>query len=50
MKQCKCLVVIEASINPLGPKLPDALTQLINLKELFLNDAFIEFLPANFGK
>lgn len=43
-------MIVEASINPLGPRLPDALTQLINLQELYLNDAFLEYLPANFGK
>lgn len=50
IKQCKCLIRVEASINPLGPKLPDSLTQLINLQELYLNDSFLEYLPANFGK
>lgn len=43
-------MIVDASINPLGPRLPDALTQLINLQELYLNDAFLEYLPANFGK
>ncbi|OTF74250.1 LAP1-like protein, partial [Euroglyphus maynei] len=50
IRQCKLLMIVEASINPLGPRLPDSLTQLINLRELFLNDTFLEFLPANFGK
>lgn len=31
-------------------KLPDAITSLIGLEELFLNDTFLEFLPANFGR
>ncbi|CAG2161612.1 unnamed protein product [Oppiella nova] len=50
IKSCKCLTVVDASINPLGPRLPDGFTQLINLQELYLNDAFLEFLPANFGR
>lgn len=31
-------------------KLPDAITSLIGLEELYLNDTFIEYLPANFGR
>ena len=31
-------------------KVPDSLTSLINLQELYLNDTYIEFLPANFGR
>ncbi|GAB5575172.1 leucine-rich repeat-containing protein 7 isoform X5 [Prionailurus iriomotensis] len=31
-------------------KLPDGFTQLLNLTQLYLNDAFLEFLPANFGR
>lgn len=50
IKECKCLRVIEASVNPLGPRLPDGFTQLINLQELYLNDTFLEYLPANFGR
>uniref|UniRef100_A0A8C2M3U2 Leucine rich repeat containing 7 n=1 Tax=Cricetulus griseus TaxID=10029 RepID=A0A8C2M3U2_CRIGR len=30
--------------------LPDGFTQLLNLTQLYLNDAFLEFLPANFGR
>ncbi|KAJ8377826.1 hypothetical protein AAFF_G00251450 [Aldrovandia affinis] len=29
---------------------PDGFTQLLNLTQLFLNDAFLECLPPNFGK
>lgn len=50
IKSCKCLRHVEASINPLGPRLPEGFTQLINLEELYLNDTFLEFLPANFGR
>ncbi|TKC46824.1 hypothetical protein EI555_002922 [Monodon monoceros] len=31
-------------------RLPDGFTQLLNLTQLYLNDAFLEFLPANFGR
>ncbi|CAH6787607.1 Erbin [Phodopus roborovskii] len=31
-------------------KLPDGFSQLLNLTQLYLNDAFLEFLPANFGR
>uniref|UniRef100_A0A8C3LNM5 Leucine-rich repeat-containing protein 7 n=1 Tax=Chrysolophus pictus TaxID=9089 RepID=A0A8C3LNM5_CHRPC len=48
IKCCKCLTIIEASVNPVS-KLPDGFTQLLNLTQLYLNDAFLEFLPANFG-
>lgn len=50
LKLCNRLRVINASLNPLGPRLPDAFTQLINLEELYLADAYLEYLPANFGK
>ncbi|XP_009583230.1 PREDICTED: protein LAP2, partial [Fulmarus glacialis] len=30
--------------------LPDGFSQLLNLTQLYLNDAFLEFLPANFGR
>ncbi|KAA0712898.1 Leucine-rich repeat-containing protein 7 [Triplophysa tibetana] len=49
IKCCKCLSVVEASVNPIA-KLPDGFTQLLNLTQLFLNDAFLEYLPANFGR
>ncbi|GCB77645.1 hypothetical protein scyTo_0015695 [Scyliorhinus torazame] len=49
IKCCKYLSVIEASVNPIS-KLPDGFTQLLNLMQLYLNDAFLEFLPANFGR
>uniref|UniRef100_A0A7N8XH91 Leucine-rich repeat-containing protein 7 n=1 Tax=Mastacembelus armatus TaxID=205130 RepID=A0A7N8XH91_9TELE len=48
IKCCKGLSVVEASVNPIT-KLPDGFTQLLNLTQLFLNDAFLEYLPANFG-
>uniref|UniRef100_A0A7M4F042 Leucine rich repeat containing 7 n=1 Tax=Crocodylus porosus TaxID=8502 RepID=A0A7M4F042_CROPO len=44
IKCCKCLTIIEASVNPVS-KLPDGFTQLLNLTQLYLNDAFLEFLP-----
>uniref|UniRef100_A0A8C1Z8F3 Leucine-rich repeat-containing protein 7 n=1 Tax=Cyprinus carpio TaxID=7962 RepID=A0A8C1Z8F3_CYPCA len=44
IKCCKCLSVVEASVNPIA-KLPDGFTQLLNLTQLFLNDAFLEYLP-----
>uniref|UniRef100_A0A3B4UQT2 Leucine rich repeat containing 7 n=1 Tax=Seriola dumerili TaxID=41447 RepID=A0A3B4UQT2_SERDU len=47
IKCCKGLSVVEASVNPIT-KLPDGFTQLLNLTQLFLNDAFLEYLPANF--
>ncbi|KFV95546.1 Protein LAP2, partial [Fulmarus glacialis] len=31
-------------------RLPDGFSQLLNLTQLYLNDAFLEFLPANFGR
>lgn len=49
IRSCKCLRSIDVSVNPLG-KLPDGFTQLVNLQELYLNDTFLEFLPANFGR
>uniref|UniRef100_A0A8C2L139 Leucine rich repeat containing 7 n=1 Tax=Cyprinus carpio TaxID=7962 RepID=A0A8C2L139_CYPCA len=49
IKCCKCLSVVEASVNPIA-KLPDGFTQLLSLTQLFLNDAFLEYLPANFGR
>uniref|UniRef100_A0A671YC69 Leucine rich repeat containing 7 n=1 Tax=Sparus aurata TaxID=8175 RepID=A0A671YC69_SPAAU len=44
IKCCKGLSVVEASVNPIT-KLPDGFTQLLNLTQLFLNDAFLEYLP-----
>ena len=49
IKICRSLKSIDVSVNPLG-KLPDGFTQLINLNELYLNDTFLEYLPANFGR
>ena len=49
IKGCKSLSVVEASVNPLG-KLPDGFTQLLSLTQLYLNDTFLEYLPANFGR
>jgi len=31
-------------------RLPDAITSLISLQELLLNETYLEFLPANFGR
>jgi hypothetical protein len=31
-------------------KLPEGATKLVALEELYLNDTFLEFLPANFGR
>lgn len=31
-------------------RLPDGFTQLLNLTQLYVNDAFLEFLPASFGR
>ncbi|KAL8203801.1 UNVERIFIED_CONTAM: hypothetical protein K2H54_061311, partial [Gekko kuhli] len=49
IKNCKVLAIVEASVNPIS-KLPDGFSQLLNLTQLYLNDAFLEFLPANFGR
>lgn len=46
---CKSLTYLDLSVNSLE-KLPDAITSLIGLEELYLNDTFLEFLPANFGR
>ena len=66
IKICKSLKSVDVSVNPLGQserncdqyfmivvktgRLPDGFTQLINLNELYLNDTFLEYLPANFGR
>lgn len=31
-------------------RLPDGFTSLVNLSELYLNDTFLDFLPASFGR
>uniref|UniRef100_A0A3Q3B2W6 Erbb2 interacting protein n=1 Tax=Kryptolebias marmoratus TaxID=37003 RepID=A0A3Q3B2W6_KRYMA len=49
IKNCKVLTVVEASVNPIS-KLPEGFTQLLSLTQLYLNDAFLEFLPAAFGR
>ena len=49
LRFCKRLVFLEASMNPIG-RLPEGLMMLINLKELYLNDTFLEYLPGSFGK
>lgn len=46
---CKSLTYLDLSVNNLE-KIPDAITSLIGLEELYLNDTFLEFLPANFGR
>uniref|UniRef100_A0A4W5MJD8 Erbb2 interacting protein n=1 Tax=Hucho hucho TaxID=62062 RepID=A0A4W5MJD8_9TELE len=48
IKNCKVLAIVEASVNPIS-KLPEGFTQLLSLSQLYLNDAFLEFLPASFG-
>ena len=48
IKQCRQLAVIEASVNPLQ-KIPEGCTQLVSVTELYLNDCFLEYIPANFG-
>uniref|UniRef100_A0A2I2ZLV9 Erbin n=1 Tax=Gorilla gorilla gorilla TaxID=9595 RepID=A0A2I2ZLV9_GORGO len=37
-------------ITKISIELPDGFSQLLNLTQLYLNDAFLEFLPANFGR
>uniref|UniRef100_A0AAR2JXR7 PDZ domain-containing protein n=1 Tax=Pygocentrus nattereri TaxID=42514 RepID=A0AAR2JXR7_PYGNA len=49
IKNCKVLAIVEASVNPIS-KLPEGFTQLLSLTQLYLNDAFLEFLPASFGR
>ena len=49
IKQCKQLSVLEASVNPLQ-RIPEGCTQLVSLTQLYLNDVFLEYLPANFGR
>uniref|UniRef100_A0A671WUD1 Erbb2 interacting protein n=1 Tax=Sparus aurata TaxID=8175 RepID=A0A671WUD1_SPAAU len=49
IKYCKVLAIVEASVNPIS-KLPEGFTQLLSLTQLYLNDAFLEFLPASFGR
>ena len=49
VKQLKHLAVLDASVNPLQ-KIPEGCTQLLSITELYLNDTFLEFLPANFGR
>jgi hypothetical protein len=43
------LSIIEASVNPIG-RLPEGFMMLINLRELYLNDTFLEYLPGSFGR
>ena len=49
IKCCKMLSIIEASVNPIG-RLPEGFMMLINLRELYLNATFLEYLPASFGR
>uniref|UniRef100_A0A673YSY1 Erbb2 interacting protein n=1 Tax=Salmo trutta TaxID=8032 RepID=A0A673YSY1_SALTR len=46
IKNCKVLAIVEASVNPIS-KLPEGFTQLLSLSQLYLNDAFLEFLPQS---
>ncbi|KRT85992.1 hypothetical protein AMK59_1546 [Oryctes borbonicus] len=47
--RCQKLTVLDLSSNILD-KVPEGLSSLINLQELYLNDTYIEFLPASFGR
>lgn len=47
--RCQKLTVLDLSSNTLD-KVPEGLTSLVNLEELYLNDTYIEYLPANFGR
>lgn len=49
MKGLKNLRYLDLSMNGLE-KLPEVVTSLIALQELYLNDTMMEFLPANFGR
>lgn len=49
MKGLKNLRYLDLSMNGLE-KLPEVVTSLISLQELYLNDTMMEFLPANFGR
>lgn len=49
MKGLKNLKFLDLSMNGLE-KLPEVVTSLIALTELYLNDTMMEFLPANFGR
>lgn len=49
IKCCKRLSIVEASVNPIG-RLPEGFMMLINLRELYLNDTFLEYLPGSFGR
>lgn len=37
------------SLNPIE-KIGDPITSMLGLTELYLNDTYLEFLPANFGR
>ncbi|KAK5639087.1 hypothetical protein RI129_011579 [Pyrocoelia pectoralis] len=47
--RCHRLKVLHLSSNNLT-KVPNSVTRLVCLKELYLNNCDIEFLPANFGR
>uniref|UniRef100_A0A3Q2PZR1 Erbb2 interacting protein n=1 Tax=Fundulus heteroclitus TaxID=8078 RepID=A0A3Q2PZR1_FUNHE len=49
IKNCKVLTIVEASVNPIT-KLHEGFTQILSLTQLYLNDGFLEFLPASFGR
>lgn len=49
MKGLKHLRHLDMSMNQLE-KLPEVVTSLIALQELYLNETMMEFLPANFGR
>lgn len=44
------MVRLSVSNNVAFFRLPEGFTQLLSLTQLYLNDAFLEFLPASFGR
>lgn len=48
LKSCKKLQFLDIGDNAFE-KLPDVITKLIHLEELYLNDSYLDFLPARFG-
>jgi Leucine-rich repeat (LRR) protein len=49
IKCCKSLSIIGASVNLIG-RSPERFMMLINLRELYLNDTFLEYIPPSFGR
>lgn len=50
--QAWCYNLVRLSLNNTFAvfRLPEGFTQLLSLTQLYLNDAFLEFLPASFGR